>query len=202
PLPRGTDDELGEAGGAVADTGAGGGAAHLGQPLPVGEEGAQRPGDVVGGEVGVRDDGPAPRRDHPGGVAPLLTVADGQGHVDGRQPQGGQLADRPGPGAAEHEVGGGVGAGHVVEVGTHVVVPQPGGRAAHRLVLAVAGEVEHLDPGLVQGRGAGGDGVVDALRAEGAAGDEQRGALRVEPEGGGTGTAAGRGVGGALGDEV
>src|SRR5690606_3825012 len=124
------------------------------------------------------------------------------GNIDGRQPQRGQLAARPGPGAAEHEVGGGVGAGHVVEVGTHVVVPQPGGRAAHRLVLAVAGEVEHLDPGLVQGRGAGGDGVVDALRAEGAAGDEQRGALRVEPEGGGTGTAAGRGVGGALGDEV
>ena len=64
---------------------------------------------------------PPPGRDGRGRVEPLLAVADRQRHVDGRQPDGGELAHRVGPRARHDEVGRGVGEVHPVAVLEHDV---------------------------------------------------------------------------------
>ena len=92
---------------------------------PAGTSTAVDPGR---GQRRVLDEEPATRGDDVGGVEALLAVADGQRHVDRGEAHGGQLADRVGTGARDHEVGRGIGEVHAVGVGRDDV----GGARDHR----------------------------------------------------------------------
>ena len=72
-------------------------------------------------QVGVVDEQAAAGLDDRRGVERLLAVADRQRDVRRRQPDRGQLGDRVGARPAQHEVGGGVGQLHPVQVGQHDV---------------------------------------------------------------------------------
>src|SRR4051795_7701635 len=97
------------------------------EPLGVGEQRYEVLLDPGGAQVGVLDQQPAAGVDHRLGVAALLAVADRQRDVGRGQADGGELGDGDRAGAAQGEVGGGVGEVHAFQVVDHDV-----GRGARR----------------------------------------------------------------------
>ena len=132
-------------------------------------------------QVTVVDEHASPDGDDRLGVARLLAVAVREGHEHRGQPHAGDLGHRVGTGAADDQVGGGVGEVHPLDVGEHVVggvtrpVLDPG-------LLHPPRVVHHLHAGVEQRTGGARDGVVDPPRALRAAGHQQRRPLLVEPE--------------------
>ena len=102
--------------------------------------------------------------DHRQRVEPLLAVADRQRHVDGRQSDGRDLGDRHRPGPADHQVGGGVGQVHPVQVRHRHIGRFAGlGRAQLEGVLGSVG-VQHGHTGGGQVGGRTRDGTVEGDR--------------------------------------
>ncbi len=105
----------------VARDQAGGRARHRRQPRRVGDQRGHGGRDPLRGERGVVDQQPAAGVDDRAGVELLLAVADRQRHEHRGQPDRGDLGDGVRPGPADHQVGGGVGEVHPVEVRHHDV---------------------------------------------------------------------------------
>ena len=127
-------------------------------------------------DLGVVDEEPATGRDDVGGVEPLLAVADRQRDVDRRQPDRGQLAD-------------GVGAGPARPRGRRRRRPGPCGRRTGRRRTGAPDRraarrrtpcprrltCSTCTPAARSASTRCGEGGVEPLRAERAAGDQQRG---------------------------
>lgn len=139
-------------------------------------------------ELRVVDEQAATRGDDGAGVEPLLPVADGQRHVDGRDAQRRELAHRARARAAHDEVRDRERELHLGEVLAHVVAlagvarDGTGRRLAHRAVLALARQVEDLRARPEERVGGTGDRLVEALRPQRAAGDDERARAGVEAE--------------------
>ena len=95
-------NEGGQAGRRILDAGGGRGPGHGGLPLRVGDEHGEVK-DVRGLQVGVEHHAPAPGGQDVSGVETLLPVADRQGDVECRKPQGRDLCDGTGAGTAQED---------------------------------------------------------------------------------------------------
>src|SRR5699024_5607736 len=108
-----------------------GGGAHGGELLVVTEDLGDLGDETVGGELRIVDEAGGPGLHDAGRVESLLTITVRQRHVQGGQSRGGDLGDGHRAGAADDEIGDGVGGRHVVDVGQrHVVVVLLGGGVA------------------------------------------------------------------------
>lgn len=141
------------------------GRGHRGQPRGVGEQPGNLAGHQLGGQGGVGDHHAAAGIDYRQRIQPLFTVADRQRHVDGRQTDGGYFGDRHRPGPADHQIGGGVGQLHPVQIGhRHVrwVTLSPTAQLQH--VLGSMG-MQHANTGGGQVGGGAGHRPVERDRA-------------------------------------
>ena len=148
----------------------------------VGGERGHRARDPLGGQRAVLDEQPSPGVDHRTGVEVLLAVADRQRHEHRGQSDGGDLGDGVGPGAADHEVGRGVGEVHAVDVREDDVGHLPGCRATVASPLAPT-TCSTWTPASAKLRSAAGDGLVDPSGALGAPEHQHGGAVGIEAEG-------------------
>jgi hypothetical protein len=134
------------------------------------DQGGPDPGRV---EVGVVDEQCPARRDDRIGVVPLLTAAQRQRDVRGRQADSGQFGARQRPRAADREVGRGVGVLHLVDIGDDDVGRVGGVTVRHLDRVLRPGDVQHLHAGAPERRGRAGHRGVDRPGALRTAGDQK-----------------------------
>ncbi len=130
-------------------------------------------------------------------VETLLAVADRQRHVNRRQTERGQFGDRSGTGTTDDQIGAGEGEIDAFQIRGHTVIaiggmlrpqfaksPLPrahGHQGTHLIVLAFAGQVNHLRV-LQQFLGGSGHGTIHVHRAQRSSGDHHQRTIRINTE--------------------
>ena len=116
------------------------------------------------------------------GVARLVVVGGKRiGHQDRRMAGDGDLRQTGGAGARDHQIRHGIGGRHLIAETEHLVARTTVGDGGNPLEIEGSGDVQHLGVRR-QVRGGLGAEFVEAPRSLAAAGDEDRGFVRIEPE--------------------
>ena len=175
------DDRPGQFAVRVGAAERGGGLGHARHPVDVEQHGQQAVADPFRCEAGVLDE-QAAAAGHDGlGVEPLLAVPVRQRDEGAGQPDRGELGAGHGAGAAEREVGGGVGQVHPVHVG-HRDVGRPAGVGRDLRRVARPGHVQDLHPGGTQPADRAEQRAVQRLGPLRAPGHEQHGQIGAQAE--------------------